>query len=304
MVTKTGGPSSDVENQPAVSARTGVPLDNTVSALLSHDDYEANESGLTYLRKVFALLFLQYAAVLTILSPFCLIASFKRAVSPTFITIPVNTVCFFGLLASIYFVATKGHIKWYARSCLFSVTVFVAVGLGFKLAKVEWSNYALIAVGQSTVNFALLLAVTQFDSRHLKWLRFHTSILLLLFVSGLWMLILRESGSPWLVAITVPLGGWAYCLSIILNIRKSLHHREPNDYLLATIFILGPPIPDRFIPTRPAAVERLSRVPAVRRISVFLGAVENNALASLQEEEKQSLIADANGYGGAGDSQV
>ena len=240
-----------------MSSRTGVPIHKTVRALLdAENDYAANERGLVFVRRVLSLLVLQYAAVLIILSPFCLLDSFQDFVRKPYIMIPLNVLSFFGLLFAIYLISVRGHIKWYARTALFTMTVCVAVALGVKLSILPWSTYALVAVGQATANFALLLAVSVFDSRDLQWFRPGMGPLLLLAVAFLWILVTRETGSSWLVAVAVPIAGWLYACNVIFALRKTTYHREPHDYLRATLFILGPPIPDCLLYKRPTASAR------------------------------------------------
>lgn len=283
---KPGAPVGPGQEVP-VSSRTGVPLHKTVKAYLDSNDYSDNEKGMMFVRKVFALLVLEYAAVLMIISPFCLIDSVQQAVKPPFINIALSAVSFFGLVFSVYLVATRGHQKWAARTGLFTCTFFVAVALGLKLSMVpKWSNYALIALGQATVNFAMLHAVTQFDSRHLQWLRHGTGILLCLAVSLLWILVLREAGCSWLVATTVPLGGWLYAVNITMSMRKTIHHREPHDYMRATIFILGPPIPSCIIPKRRTARDRWTTLRAAHLVNKHLSDVRTQSQDGGQEVEK------------------
>ena len=78
----------------------------------------------------------------------------------------------------------------------------------------------MIAVGQATANFALILAVIQFDSSSLKWMSPTRVMLLSLAQSSMWVLVFRELGESWLVSTTVPLGGWVYAVSVIMNVEK------------------------------------------------------------------------------------
>lgn len=285
---KNGGAPTASQAAPArpVSLRTGVPLDRTVAFLLKSPNPQDNDRAIQFLRKVLALLVLQYAAVLMIISPFCLIDDFKKAMSSFIVSAIVATISFFGLVGSVILVARKGHEHVYARISLFSLTFFFAIALGAKLCLVSWSNYALIAVGQATANFALILAVLQFDSSSLKWLSHKRVMLLSLAQSSMWILVFRELGESRLVSITVPLAGWLYAVSVIMNVRKAAQHREPHDFLQATIFILGPPIPTFLIPKRRGATQHWTTL----KSAVLLGAAKKKQKENLQAiKEDESL---------------
>lgn len=235
----------DAEDVP-VSARTGVPLNKTVYAYLHSSNHEDNEKGIHFVRKVLALLVLQYATVLFIVSPFYLIGSFQRVIKPY--QIFLSTVAFAGCVASVYWAFAKGHNKKDAKIALFSLTPCVALTLGVRFAGFSWANYVLVALGQATSNFALIHAILQFDTASLKWLNYKIIMLICLVVSGVWIVVMNEVGTSWFVSVAVGLGGWVYASNIVLSIRKVVLHREPDDHIRATIFILGPPIPDRLIP--------------------------------------------------------
>lgn len=229
-----------------VSARTGVPVCNTVRYFLDSEDYEEREKGMNFIRKMMAILVLVYATILLIASPFCLIDSFRRDVGH--VRPYLSAVTFLALITSIGFIITKGkrNARW-AVTSLCSCTVCVGVGIGLKLSAVPWADYGLIALGQTATTFALLHAILQFDTKSLDWLNYVSATLLCLVVSGLWIVVMREVGSSWLVATLVALGGWLYAMNIIRLIRKLSYHRDPQDYLRSAIMVLGPPIPDRFI---------------------------------------------------------
>jgi hypothetical protein len=233
------------EEDVPVSSLTGLRLDKTVYAYLHSPNYKDNEKGMHFVRKVLALLVLTYATLLVIVSPFFLIESFQRLIDPY--NIFLSIVAFAGVAASIYLAIAKGHETKYAKISLFTLTPCVAVGLGLKFSRYSWSMYVLVALGQATANFAILHAIVQFDTRNLKWLNIWRIILIFLVVSGLWILVMTEAGTRWTVAAAVGLGGWVYAIKIVMNTRKTVLHREPGDFIRATIFILGPPIPDMCI---------------------------------------------------------
>lgn len=283
-----------------VSRRTGVPLHKTVRALLQSSDHQEQELGLTFVRKVFALLVLQYTAVLIIVSPFCLIDSFKRFISPW--TIPLGIASFFGICFSVYLVVTRGKIMSVARISLFSMTFCFAIGLGLKLSVAPWSNYALVALGQATTNVALLHAVLQFDSQSLQWLNIRTGGLLCLTMTGLWILLMRESGSSWLISTAVPLGGWLYVLTVFKSVRTVVGHREPDDHIRAVIFILGPPIPTCLIPK--PRTSRWETVRATHYLGVFRKPTVAAAGTSDETPQTNNATTQKADYGGVGNHVV
>ena len=250
MASPENGNTEDARTQPLVanrrdrrvSVRTGVPLIRTVRALLDSDNHEDNEKGVNFIRKIMAILVLQFSVVLLIVSPFCLVDSIKQ-VTKTYM-LPIGILSLAGIVSSIWLVFARGETKIYAQIALFSLTIFFALGLGSKLALASWSGYALVALGQAGTNFALLHAVLQFDSRRLKWLTWKSSGLMCLGVSGVWVLVMRESGSPWWIAAAVAFGGWCFAPNVIWSTQKTIGHRLPDDEVRAAIFILGPSIPD------------------------------------------------------------
>jgi hypothetical protein len=220
-----------------------VPINKTVYAHLHSSSHEDNEKGMNFVRKVLALLVLLYATLLLIVSPFYLIGSFQRAIKPYKLFLSI--IAFAGCVASVYWAFAKAHNRKDAKIALFSLTPCVAIGLGVKFAGYSWSDYVLVALGQATSNFAILHAILQFDTASLKWLNYKTVMLIFLVLSGLWIVVMNEAGTSWFDSAAVGLGGWVYAISIVINVRKMILHREPDDFIRATIFILGPPIPDR-----------------------------------------------------------
>lgn len=240
---------SEEEEEVPVSSVTGLPLNRTVFAHLQSTNYEDNEKGMHFVRKLLAVLVLTYGTLLVIVSPFFLVESFQRSIKP--FSLFLSIAAFAGVSASIYLMLTKGHDQKFARIALFTIIPSVAVGLGIKFSGFSWSVYVLVALGQATTSFALLHALAQFDSKNLKWLNYKWVILMFLVVSGLWILVMMEAGKEWFVAVPVGLGGWAYAIKIVMSARNTFFHREPDDFIRATITVLGPPIPGRCIPKQP-----------------------------------------------------
>jgi hypothetical protein len=225
-----------------VSPRTGVPLNKTVYAFLHSSNHEDNEKGIHFVRKILALLVLQYATVLFIVSPFYLIESFQRVIKPYQLFLSI--FAFAGAAASVYWAFAKRN-RPNAKIALFTISPCVALGLGLRFAGYSWASYVLVALGQATSNCALIHAIMQFDTASLKWLNYKTVMLIFLGVSGLWIVVMNEAGTSWFVSAAVGLGGWVYATSIVMSLRRVILHWEPDDPVRAAIVILGPPIADR-----------------------------------------------------------
>lgn len=106
----------------------------------------------------------------------------------------------------------KGAIYPFARVALVSLMVSVALELGLAFATASWGKYGLIAVGQATTSFAVMLAFFLFDSS-LQWLTYPTAAVVCLLVSCIWMVVLIETGlRPIRLAVAVGLGGWVFAI--------------------------------------------------------------------------------------------
>jgi len=282
-----------------VSARTGVPLDRTVQAYLASDDDAKVEIGMLYVRRVFALLFLQFTAIGMILSPFCLIDSLQHVIQSRFVEITLDVVSFVGLCGSVYAVAFHGHEKWAARVGLFGGTFWFAVALATKVAPTLWAKYALVAVGQATVNFAILHALSQFDNRRvLQFFHVYGGVFLCFAMACLWTLLMREARCSWLVATTVPLAGWLFAMHILRSARKSLLHREPHDYLRAVVFILGPTIPDCLFTYLPRSARgRWAALRAQIHLQSALADIRRREQQKQQGDEEEGLTSSVKDYG-------
>ena len=226
-----------------VSVRTGVPLDRTVRAYLDSSDPRLNEEAMYYVRRVIALLVMQYSVLLFIVSPFCLVETFQEAVKP--LSALLNAAAYLGVVAAIILALTDDAHNWQRGSVALCLLTFcVAVGIGVKCTMVPWANYVLVAIGQATTNFAILLAVVQFDRRMLHWLNYKTAGLIAFVVASVWMMVLVEDKAPWKTAAAVAFGGWLHAMNVLLGMRKIFQHRSPDDVVRSALFILGPNIPD------------------------------------------------------------
>jgi len=193
---------------------------------------------MVFLRRVFALLVMQYTTVLVVASPFALIQAFQKAIHPYHNILECAAIA--GIVASILLAITKGAIYPFARIALVSLTLSVALELGLSFAGASWGRYGLIAVGQATTSFAIMLALFQFDTKSLKWLTFPVAVVVCLVLSGVWIVVLFESGLSFKIAAAVGLGGWAFCMLNLFCVPHITKHVGPEEFILATLFILIP----------------------------------------------------------------
>jgi len=124
---------------------------------------------------------------------------------------------------------------------LVSLTVFVALerGLTFSHAGV-WGYCGLVALGQATASFAIILSVLQFEKQDLLWLSYKTAALMCLCLSGLWTVLQTEMGVSWSVAAAISLGGWAFTVMVLFCCSIISKHVTSEEYILAVLFILVP----------------------------------------------------------------
>lgn len=212
----------------------------TVLSLLAEETSSDDdiEKGMVFLRRLWALLLLQYGTILFFASPFGLIESFRDAVEPYHGV--MEAISIVGIVLSIGLAITRGQLYPYAHVALVSLTIFVALELGLTFARASWGKCGLIAIGQATTSFGIILALLQFDSRSLIWLTYPTAALLCLFLSGIWTIVQAETGVSWTVAAAISLGGWGFALLTLLCCYQITKHIAPDEYVLATLFILVP----------------------------------------------------------------
>jgi hypothetical protein len=152
----------------------------------------------------------------------------------------LETIAICGIVASLVLALTRGAIYPFARVSLVGLTLSVALELGLSFSSASWGQYGLIAVGQATTSFAIILSIFQFPTRSLIWLSYPEAALICLVLSGMWIAVLKESGLSWLVATAVGLGGWAFAMLNLLCLPQIEKHVAPDEYILATLFILVP----------------------------------------------------------------
>ena len=211
----------------------------TVHALLESSNHDQIEQGMVFLRRVFALLVLQYGTILFVASPFAMIGTFQQHVAHPYHN-TLEAVAVTGIVGSLLLALCKGATYPYARVALVCLTLSVALELGLSFAEASWGRYGLIAVGQATTSFAVILALFQFDSKSLEWLTYPAAAMVCLLLSGIWMAVLVESGLRPTLALAVGLGSWAFAIVNLLSCKQITKHVASNEIVLATLFILVP----------------------------------------------------------------
>ncbi|CAB9500739.1 expressed unknown protein [Seminavis robusta] len=214
------------------------PLQETAYALLESDDIENVKIGLVYLRRVWALTFMQYASIFIIASPFALLESVKATVEAYHFALEVVAVA--GIIGSFSVALWKGPMFPFAHIALVSLTISVGLEIGISLATSSWGEVGLLAIGQATTNFALILAIIQFDAHSLKHFTYPVASLICLLFSLCWMIIMVEEGQSWKMAGYVGLGGWAFTMMNVVCSWYVSKEVAPEEYILAVLFMLFP----------------------------------------------------------------
>lgn len=226
--------TSQARNDLVIPTSTGgtspVP---TVHALFQSSD---TSSAMMFLRRVFGLLVFQYTAVLIVASPFALIEEFKDAVHPYHHTLLMIAIAC--MVASILLAITKGALYPYSSILICTLTLSVAVELGLTFSEMSWGDYGLIAVGQATASFCILLAFFQFDT--LTWVTFRVATVICMVLAGIWSVVLHEAGLKWGVAVAISVGGWIFCMLNLTQCLELMKLVSPEEYVFATLFILFP----------------------------------------------------------------
>lgn len=172
------------------------------------------------------------------LSPFALIRAFQEAIHPFHKSL--ETVAIVGIISSLVLAAFKGAIYPFARVSLVSLTLSVALELGLSFAGASWGKYGLVAVGKATTSFAIMLSLFQFPTKSLKWLTYPAAAIICLVLSGLWMLVLFESGASIRVMAGVGLGDWAFAMLNLLCFPHVTKQVGPERVCIGDTFYLCP----------------------------------------------------------------
>mmetsp|Transcript_33880 Transcript_33880/g.41547 ORF Transcript_33880/g.41547 Transcript_33880/m.41547 type:complete len:251 (-) Transcript_33880:280-1032(-) len=218
----------------ATSIRNG-GLRKTAKSMRLSTVVVEKETFQSFTRKLWALLVLQYTAILVLSSPFALLESFAVQVEPYHFVL--ECIAFGGIGVSFAIALTKGPMWPFAHIALVGLTLFVSLEMGLTFAEASWGRYGLIAIGQATTNFAIILALITMET---QWLSYTTGTAICLICAGIWMLVLTMTGLSVTYACYVALGGWGYTLMVIFCSAQVAHHVSTDEYILAVLFILFP----------------------------------------------------------------
>lgn len=213
----------------------GGSLQRTVHAKLASANMQDYEDGDLFLRKVWALLVLQYLAILFLVSPFCLVQSFQKSIEPFHAIMEIVAIS--GIAASFCLSLVKGPIWPFAHIALVSLTCFVSLEIGLSLAGKSWGVWGLIAIGQANTSFAVLSSLLQL---RVVWISYVSAAVVCLGLTFLWMLVLLMTGASTVVSVSVALGGWTFFLIVLWSCDIVTKHVAPEEYVLAVLFILCP----------------------------------------------------------------
>ena len=187
-------------------------------------------------QRFYALLVLQYTAILIMASPLALIEEIQQFLEQhsTLHTV-LEVIATSGIVLTMATAVIRGSTYPYAHVCLVAITLFVGLEMGLSFAETPW---LFIAIAQATTSFALLLALMQFQ---LDWLDYPMGVFLCFVAALFWTLILIEVGSLSLMRCLLVCGsGFAFVCIVLCSTYHVQHFVAPTEHVLATLFILCP----------------------------------------------------------------
>lgn len=233
-----GRRKSVIPTSAAAAAAVAATPQLTVFELLASSDRQEREEGFRFLRQTWALLFLQYGTILFIASPFVFWESFRAVVLEGAVHVTLGLASKVAIVLSLALAISKGTKFPYAHIALVALTCSVGLELGLTFGEKPWGLYGLMAIGQATTNFAVVLCTFQWEFP--KWAEYAHVAVLCLAVSGMWVVVVQEAGESWKIAGYVGLGGWVFALIVLYSCEHVTKHVAPSEYILATLFILVP----------------------------------------------------------------
>jgi len=232
------------ENQPLIKTgrKSVVPtstgshtLHKTVYALIYSEDTKEIEEAYAFLRKLWALLLFQFSAILFIASPFTFLDPVKDIVGSNNEIFEMITCL--GIFLSFVLALTKGTVYPNAHISMISLTIFVGLEMGLSFSQKSWGTNALLAIGQATSGFAMILGMLQFE---VSWFTYPMAGGICFLMGCLWTLVQVETGVTWKVAAIVSFLGWLFTLQVLFCCHHITKHVAPDEYILGTLFILAP----------------------------------------------------------------
>ncbi|MGK3746482.1 MAG: hypothetical protein ACI90V_013344 [Bacillariaceae sp.] len=201
----------------------------------STDDEDIQKSMLFH-KRVYGLLVLQYTTILIISSPLALLPNVQQYLSsvPLLHTV-LECIAIGGIISTMIVAILFGSKYPNSHVCLFSITIFVGLEMGLSFT----NNIGLyIAIGQATTSFALILAMQQFD---FLWFDYPKAVGMSCIAALIWTLILIEQGKySIMTSFSIGAMGFAFVCIVLCSSYTVEHHVSPEEYVLATLFILCP----------------------------------------------------------------
>ena len=209
-----------------------------VSAVDRHssDDEDAIQKSMLFHKRVYGLLVLQYTTILIISSPLALLPKVQQYLDglPRLHT-ALECIAIGGIVCTMIIAILHGSRYPNAHICLSSITIFVGLEMGLSFT----DNIGLyIAIGQATTSFALILAMQQFD---FLWFDYPKAAGMSLTAALIWTLILIEQGTySIMTSFGIGCMGFVFVCIVLMSSYTVEHHVSPEEYVLATLFILCP----------------------------------------------------------------
>jgi hypothetical protein len=205
---------------------------------LEDNDDEYGISRL-YHKRVFGLLVLQHSAMLFLMSPFVMMDPLQHAIqtNPT-VRLTLAIISRVGIVATIAAAILRGARYPMTFICSISMTIFVALEFGVAFASGSLRMSGIIAIGQATISFSLILALLQFD---LYWLSYTAAYCVSFAASLLWIMILLEEGDLSILAcLGIGFGGFFYVALVFCRSFVVQKYVAPEEYVLGALFIYFP----------------------------------------------------------------
>jgi len=217
----------------ATSIKNGV-----VSKTVADDEIK---KSISFHKRVYGLLVLQYTSILILSSPFALstnVQYYLASADGTNIGLLHNIleyIAISGIIITMIIAIFNGSKYPVSHICLVSITIFVGLEMGLSFT----NNIGLyIAIGQATTSFALILALQQFD---FHWFDYPAAVGMSLIAALIWTLILIEQGSfSKMKSLSIGGMGFAFACLVLFSSYSVQHHVSHEEYVLATLFILCP----------------------------------------------------------------
>jgi hypothetical protein len=213
--------------------------DGRVSKTSAVDRHSSDDDGIQksmlFHKRVYGLLVLQYTTILIISSPLALLPKVQQYLDGSLLHTVLECIAIGGIVSTMIIAVLYGSKYPNSHICLFAITIFVGLEMGLSFT----NNIGLyIAIGQATTSFALILAMQQFD---FLWFDYPKAVGMSFIAALIWTLILIEQGTySMMTSFGIGCMGFAFVCIVLCSSYTVEHHVSPEEYVLATLFILCP----------------------------------------------------------------